>query len=108
MLRHPRADVIFIGEAESHCPRFFAEFETEHCEESYCCVEPPALDQAVNYGSRICSSIFLRPDDSLLLRPVDVLGGTDLAGHHEVLRVRRRIEALSSRSLVVQHGRAIT
>ena len=40
------ADVIFIGEAESHWPRFLAEFETEHYGERYCCVEPPALDHA--------------------------------------------------------------
>ena len=40
------ADVTFIGEAESHWPRFLAEFETGHYGERYCCVEPPALDQA--------------------------------------------------------------
>src|ERR1700693_1973040 len=31
------ADVILIGEAESHWPRFLEEFETEHYEEGYCC-----------------------------------------------------------------------
>ena len=40
------ADVIFIGEAELHWPRFLAEFENDHYKERYCCGEPPALDQA--------------------------------------------------------------
>ena len=40
------ADVIFIGEAESHWPRFLAEFETGRYGQRYRCVEPPALDQA--------------------------------------------------------------
>jgi radical SAM superfamily enzyme YgiQ (UPF0313 family) len=40
------ADVIFIGEAESHWPRFLAEFEIGHYDERYRCLEPPALDQA--------------------------------------------------------------
>jgi radical SAM superfamily enzyme YgiQ (UPF0313 family) len=40
------ADVIFIGEAESHWPRFLAEFETGDYDERYCCLEPPALDRA--------------------------------------------------------------
>ena len=40
------ADVIFIGEAEAHWPRFLAEFETGHYSERYRCAEPPALDQA--------------------------------------------------------------
>jgi radical SAM superfamily enzyme YgiQ (UPF0313 family) len=40
------ADAIFIGEAETHWPRFLAEFETNHYEERYSCGEPPALDQA--------------------------------------------------------------
>jgi radical SAM superfamily enzyme YgiQ (UPF0313 family) len=40
------ADVIFIGEAELHWPRFLAEFETDHYKERYCCGEPPALDKA--------------------------------------------------------------
>ena len=40
------ADVIFIGEAESHWPRFLAKFETGHYDERYSCLEPPALDQA--------------------------------------------------------------
>jgi radical SAM superfamily enzyme YgiQ (UPF0313 family) len=40
------ADVIFIGEAESHWPRFLAEFETGDYDERYSCLEPPALDQA--------------------------------------------------------------
>ncbi len=40
------ADVIFIGEAEFHWPRFLAEFETGQYKSRYCCLEPPALDQA--------------------------------------------------------------
>jgi radical SAM superfamily enzyme YgiQ (UPF0313 family) len=39
-------DVIFIGEAEPHWPRFLAAFETGHHDERYTCLEPPALDQA--------------------------------------------------------------
>jgi radical SAM superfamily enzyme YgiQ (UPF0313 family) len=38
------ADVIFIGEAERHWPRFLAEFEAKKYGKRYCCVEPPALD----------------------------------------------------------------
>ena len=40
------ADVIFVGEAEYHWPRFLAEFETGRHGTRYCCLEPPALDQA--------------------------------------------------------------
>jgi radical SAM superfamily enzyme YgiQ (UPF0313 family) len=40
------ADVIFVGEAESHGPRFLEDFETGHYPERYCCSEPPALDKA--------------------------------------------------------------
>jgi radical SAM superfamily enzyme YgiQ (UPF0313 family) len=40
------ADVVFVGEAESDWPRFLAEFETGHYSKRYCCLEPPALDQA--------------------------------------------------------------
>jgi len=40
------ADVIFIGEAESHWPRFLEEFQTGHYSKRYCCIEPPALDTA--------------------------------------------------------------
>ena len=40
------ADVIFIGEAESHWPRFLAKFEAGHYNDRYSCLEPPALDQA--------------------------------------------------------------
>lgn len=40
------ADVIFIGEAESHWPRFLAQFESGYYDTRYCCTEPPALDQA--------------------------------------------------------------
>ena len=38
-------DVIFVGEAEIHWPRFLAEFETGHYRERYSSLEPPALDQ---------------------------------------------------------------
>lgn len=37
-------DVIFVGEAELHWPRFLAEFETGHHRERYSSLEPPALD----------------------------------------------------------------
>ncbi len=37
------ADVIFIGEAEHHWPRFIAEFESGDHQGSYNCTEPPAL-----------------------------------------------------------------
>jgi radical SAM superfamily enzyme YgiQ (UPF0313 family) len=40
------ADVIFVGEAELHWPRFLAEFEAGHHRERYSCLEPPALGQA--------------------------------------------------------------
>jgi len=40
------ADVIFIGEAESHWPRFLAEFESGKYDNCYSGLEPPALDQA--------------------------------------------------------------
>ena len=40
------ADVIFIGEAESHWPRFLADFETGKYDKRYTCLEPPVLDQA--------------------------------------------------------------
>jgi radical SAM superfamily enzyme YgiQ (UPF0313 family) len=39
------ADVIFIGEAEFHWPRFLADFEAGHYDGRYCCLEPPALEQ---------------------------------------------------------------
>jgi len=38
------ADVIFIGEAEAHWPRFLAEFEAGHHRHRYCSTEPPGLD----------------------------------------------------------------
>lgn len=38
------ADVVFIGEAESHWPRFLAEFESGRYRERYQCLEPPALN----------------------------------------------------------------
>jgi radical SAM superfamily enzyme YgiQ (UPF0313 family) len=40
------ADVIFVGEAESCWPQFLAEFEAGHHQQRYCCLAPPALDQA--------------------------------------------------------------
>ena len=40
------ADVIFIGEAESHWPRFLAEFEAGKYDKRYSCVQPPDLDHA--------------------------------------------------------------
>jgi radical SAM superfamily enzyme YgiQ (UPF0313 family) len=40
------ADVVFVGEAEYEWPRFLAEFETGRYQARYCCLEPPALDQA--------------------------------------------------------------
>ena len=50
------ADVIFIGEAESHWPRFLADFETGHYDERYRCLEPPALDQSPDVAARPVSS----------------------------------------------------
>ena len=41
-----KADVIFIGEAESHWPRFLQEFEIGRYSERYCCFEAPTLDEA--------------------------------------------------------------
>ena len=38
------ADAIFVGEAESHWPRFLAEFETQCYRKRYCCDETPSLD----------------------------------------------------------------
>jgi len=38
--------VIFIGEAESHWPRFLKEFEAGQHSKRYCCFEPPSLDKA--------------------------------------------------------------
>ena len=40
------ADVIFIGEAETHWPQFLAGFETGNYRQRYCSTEPPALDHA--------------------------------------------------------------
>jgi len=40
------ADVIFIGEAESHWPRFLLDFEIGCYPKRYRCAEPPALDRA--------------------------------------------------------------
>jgi len=40
------ADVIFVGEAESHWPQFLAEFETGSYAKRYDCLDPPALDEA--------------------------------------------------------------
>jgi radical SAM superfamily enzyme YgiQ (UPF0313 family) len=40
------ADAIFVGEAETHWPRFLAEFETGQHHQRYDCVEPPDLDDA--------------------------------------------------------------
>lgn len=39
-------DVIFVGEAEIHWPRFLADFESGKYETRYTCLEPPALDNA--------------------------------------------------------------
>ncbi len=38
------ADVIFVGEAESHWPRFLREFEAGGYRQRYCCTEPPILE----------------------------------------------------------------
>ena len=38
------ADVIFVGEAELHWPRFLAEFEVRQHSHRYSCDEPPSLD----------------------------------------------------------------
>lgn len=40
------ADVIFVGEAELHWPRFLAEFESGCYRERYSSLDPPALDEA--------------------------------------------------------------
>jgi radical SAM superfamily enzyme YgiQ (UPF0313 family) len=40
------ADVIFVGEAEREWPQFLSEFESGRHGARYCCLEPPALDQA--------------------------------------------------------------
>jgi len=40
------ADVIFVGEAETHWPRFLADFEAQQYSNRYSCAEPPSLDQA--------------------------------------------------------------
>jgi radical SAM superfamily enzyme YgiQ (UPF0313 family) len=37
------ADVIFVGEAESHWPQFFSEFEAGRHRQRYSCTEPPTL-----------------------------------------------------------------
>ena len=41
-----QADVIFVGEAERAWPQFLSEFESGRHGARYCCLEPPALDQA--------------------------------------------------------------
>ncbi len=38
------ADVIFVGEAESHWPQFFREFEAGRHRRRYCSTEPPTLE----------------------------------------------------------------
>ena len=38
------ADVIFVGEAEAHWPRFLADFEGGYHDKRYSCQEPPPLD----------------------------------------------------------------
>ncbi len=38
------ADVVFVGEAEAHWPRFLADFETGQHRRRYCASEPPLLD----------------------------------------------------------------
>ena len=38
------ADVIFVGEAESHWPQFLREFEAGHHRQRYCSTEPPSLE----------------------------------------------------------------
>jgi len=40
------ADVIFIGEAETHWPEFLAQFEAGQHRQCYCSAEPPLLDLA--------------------------------------------------------------
>ncbi len=40
------ADVIFVGEAEAHWPRFLSDFEAGRFGKRYTCVDPPALDLA--------------------------------------------------------------
>jgi radical SAM superfamily enzyme YgiQ (UPF0313 family) len=40
------ADVIFVGEAESHWPQFLRDFEAGRHSRRYCATEPPTLEQA--------------------------------------------------------------
>ena len=40
------ADVIFVGEAESHWPQFLCEFEAGRHADRYCSTEPPTLEHA--------------------------------------------------------------
>lgn len=40
------ADVIFVGEAESHWPQFLGEFEAGRHRQRYCSTEPPSLEDA--------------------------------------------------------------
>ncbi len=40
------ADVIFVGEAESHWPQFLRDFEVGHHRQRYCCTAPPPLEDA--------------------------------------------------------------
>ncbi|MDR3747323.1 MAG: radical SAM protein [Acidobacteriota bacterium] len=40
------ADVIFVGEAESHWPQFLREFEAGRHRQRYCSTEPPSLEDA--------------------------------------------------------------
>ena len=41
------ADVIFIGEAESHWPQFLHDFELGQYSARYCCTEAPSLENAL-------------------------------------------------------------
>ena len=40
------ADVIFVGEAESHWPQFLSDFESGRHRQRYCSTEPPTLEHA--------------------------------------------------------------
>jgi radical SAM superfamily enzyme YgiQ (UPF0313 family) len=40
------ADVIFVGEAESHWPQFLCDFEAGRHRQRYCATEPPSLERA--------------------------------------------------------------
>ena len=42
---HAHADVIFVGEAESHWPQFLSDFESGQHGHRYCSIESPTLEQ---------------------------------------------------------------